>query len=414
MAMTEAVVSRATPKSLETRRRELQDMFLDEMAEFAEGIGHDVEHEHIEMIDGLGLSEEQAKEWKKKLKGQWQKLRQKAAQAEPKIEAKAVARIAPTALALKPQPLLVSVEAEVAEMNEKHAVIGNLGGKCVVMEWIPSVITPGGKELAYQSFTSFKERYQNCYVQIGHRDHTPIAPYWLSHPQRRQYEGLDLVPNGEPVLRGNYLNLWRGWGVDPCKGTWRLIERHIVEVLANGNQGFEDYIKKSTAWKFQNPALPTEVVLALLGGKGAGKGAWGQVLMLIFGQHALQIFSSDHLCGKHNAHLQNKLFLFLDEAVWAGDKDAERVLKGITTEKWMMIEPKGINAFQWINRLGLYMSGNDKWIVPASHDERRYAVNRINERWKQNPDYFGPLFEEINNGGPQAMLYDMLRMDLEG
>ena len=44
-----------------------------------------------------------------------------------------------------------------------------------------------------------------------------------------------------------------------------------------------------------------------------------------------------------------------------------------------MIEPKGINSFQWVNRLGLYMSGNDKWIVPASHDERRYAVNRINE-----------------------------------
>jgi hypothetical protein len=117
------------------------------------------------------------------------------------------------------------------------------------------------------------------------------------------------------------------------------------------------------------------VVLALLGGKGAGKGAWGYIQMLIFGQHGLQIFSSDHLCGRHNAHLQNKLFLFLDKALWAGDKDAERVLKGITTEKWMMIEPKGINAFQWVNRLGLLMSGNDKWIVPASHDERRYAVN---------------------------------------
>jgi hypothetical protein len=136
--------------------------------------------------------------------------------------------------------------------------------------------------------------------------------------------------------------------------------------------------------------------------------------MTIFGQHGLQIFSSDHLCGKHNAHLQNKLFLFLDEAMWAGDKDAERVLKGITTEKWMMIEPKGINAFQWPNRLWVLMSGNDKWIVPASHDERRYAVNKINERWKQNRDYFGPLFGEINDGGAGAMLYDLLRLDLDG
>jgi hypothetical protein len=155
-------------------------------------------------------------------------------------------------------------------------------------------------------------------------------------------------------------------------------------------------------------------VIALLGGKGAGKGAWGYTLMLIFGSHGLQIYASEHLTGKHNAHLQNKLFLFLDEAIWAGDREAEKKLKGLTTEKWMFIEPKGINGFQWINRLGMYMSGNDKWIVPASHDERRYAVNKINERWKQDKSYFGPLFEEINNGGAAAMLYDLLQMDLDG
>ena len=216
------------------------------------------------------------------------------------------------------------------------------------------------------------------------------------------------------MLPGGYLNLWRGWGVEPRKGSWRRLQRHIAEVLANGNQEFEDYIKRWTAWKFQNAGLPPEVVIAFLGGKGAGKGAWGYTLMLIFGSHGLQIYASEHLTGKHNAHLQNKLFLFLDEAIWAGDREAEKKLKGLTTEKWMFIEPKGINGFQWINRLGMYMSGNDKWIVPASHDERRYAVNKINERWKQDKSYFGPLFEEINNGGAAAMLYDLLQLDLDG
>ena len=63
------------------------------------------------------------------------------------------------------------------------------------------------------------------------------------------------------------------------------MQRHIAEVLANGNQGFEDFIKRSTAWKFQNPGLPPEVLLALLGGKGVGKGAWGYILLLIYGTH---------------------------------------------------------------------------------------------------------------------------------
>src|SRR5262245_44833754 len=56
---------------------------------------------------------------------------------------------------------------------------------------------------------------------------------------------------------------------------------------------------------------------------------------------------------------------------------------------------------------------NAKWVVPASHDERRFAVNNISERWKQNPDYFRPLFNEIDNGGAAAMLYDLQRLDLE-
>lgn len=309
-------------------------------------------------------------------------------------------------------------EYAIKEMNNKHAIISNLGGKCVVMEWKPSAIIEGETELAYQSFSSFKDRYLNRYIEMpnvkGLMRGIPTAPYWLSHPDRRQYEGLDIVPNGPAVLPNGYLNLWRGWGVDPKPGSWKLLRRHVEEVLANGSQIFADYMFKHTAWKFQNPGLPPEVVIALLGGKGSGKGVWGHALMKIFGQHGLQIFTTNHLTGKHNAHLQNRLFLFLDEAMWAGDTAADRVLKGITTEKWMLIEPKNVDAFQWPNRLSILMSGNAKWIVPASHDERRYAVNKINEKWKQNKTYFAPLFEEINNGGAAAMLYDLLQIDLDG
>jgi hypothetical protein len=353
---------------------------------------------------------------------------QPAAEPEPEVqpepeepkpeEARALTIIAPPPARLESPPLEVPEVEAVRKMNDKHAVISNLGGKCVIMEWIPSAISEGQKELSYQSFQAFRERYANHYVRVsngrGRWETEPFAPIWLAHPHRRQYEGLDLVPGGPPILPNGYLNLWKGWGVEPRKGSWRLMQRHIAEVLANGNAVFEDFIKRSTAWKFQNPGLPPEVVLALLGGKGVGKGAWGCALMLIYGPHGLQIFSTEHLTGKHNQHLQNKLFLFLDEAIWAGDRQADRVLKGLTTEKTMFIEPKNVNGFLWPNRLGIYMGGNDKWIVPASHDERRYAVNKVSERWKQDKTYFGPLFEEINNGGAGAMLYDLLRLDLDG
>jgi hypothetical protein len=285
------------------------------------------------------------------------------------------------------------------------------------MEYVPSKVNEGQVEISYQSFNSIRERYANKFMEWtdgrGRSQSTPVAPVWLSHPRRRQYEGVDM-PNGPPVSDKGYLNLWHGWGVIPKQGSWMLLQRHIAEVMANGDREFETYIRNWTAWKFQNPGAPPEVVLAFLGEKGVGKGAWGRALMRVFGQHALQIFSTPMLTGKHNQHLQDKLFLFLDEAMWAGDRDGERVLKGLATEPWLMIEPKNVNAFQWRNRLGIMMSGNDNWIVPATHDERRYAVNQVSKVYKQNEDYFTALFAEIEGDGPAAMLYDLLSLDLKG
>lgn len=110
------------------------------------------------------------------------------------------------------------------ELNKKHAVITNLGGKCVVMEWATSQIDPRWEEPAYQTFTAFRERYANRYIEIvtdltdGKTQRVaamPAAHWWLARPARRQFDGLDLVPNGPGVLPGNRLNLWRGWGVEP-------------------------------------------------------------------------------------------------------------------------------------------------------------------------------------------------------
>lgn len=334
--------------------------------------------------------------------------------ASPRVQLPAVIEPSPQAATFIPP----GIELGIAEMNNKHAVITDVGGKCVVMELVPSILFPGTKELNFQSFPTHRERYGNRYVTISRgprkTEEVQLGHYWLVHPQRREYAGLVLRPNEPEVLPGNYLNLWQGWGVQPQAGDWGLIQRHIAEVLAAGDQRFADYILRWTAWKFQNPGSPTRAALVLRGGKGSGKGVLGQILMRIFGPHGLQIFNSEHMTGKHNSHLQNKLFLFSDEATWAGDHKAERVLKGLVTEPFQMIEPKNVNAFMWPNHIGLYMAANAKWVVPASADERRFAVNTVSERWKQNPIYFRPLFDEIAGGGAAAMLHDLLRFDLDG
>jgi hypothetical protein len=113
------------------------------------------------------------------------------------------------------------------------------------------------------------------------------------------------------------------------------------------------------------------------------------------------------------------LFAYVDEAYYAGDKAAKGILNSRITEKKIMIEPKFWGAFEVDNRMSLILASNKEWVVPASYDARRYAVfdvcnkySNANSTQEQIKVYFTPLIHEIKNGGVEAMLYDLQRINL--
>jgi hypothetical protein len=134
----------------------------------------------------------------------------------------------------------------------------------------------------------------------------------------------------------------------------------------------------------------------------------------LFGQNFLQIFSSKHLIGNFNLHLRDCIFLFADEAFWAGDKRAESVLKGLITEPTLVIEGKGKDVVITKNMLHVMMASNSDWVAPASLDERRFCILDVGDRNIQDKSYFGAIINQMKNGGYAAMLYDLLNMDLNG
>jgi hypothetical protein len=311
---------------------------------------------------------------------------------------------------------------KIAELNKRHFLIRNIGGKCLVGELVPSHLG-SGRMLSLQTTEAFKTWYANRKIPV--RDHQgneklkPLGAAWLEHPKRRQYETVELVPNAPPELPNGGFNLWRGFGVEPRQGEWPLMRAHIRDVLADGDQKAAEYILLWTAWSLQHPGELAEAALVFRGGKGSGKGVFGNALAKAFGEHALHIFHQSHLTGNFNGHLRSCIFLFADEAFWAGDKKGESVLKGLITERSLVIEQKGIDAVQWPNKLHVLMAANADWVVPASYDERRFAVFDVSNRYAQGScsesfrkSYFKALHHELDNGGLEAMLYDLLRWDL--
>jgi len=83
---------------------------------------------------------------------------------------------------------ITDLDAALAYLNYRHAVISDYRGKCVVVtEWPPK--TP----ISIQSFADFRRRYSNQYVYgpqfISQRE--TVAKFWLEHPNRLQYETLN-------------------------------------------------------------------------------------------------------------------------------------------------------------------------------------------------------------------------------
>jgi len=263
----------------------------------------------------------------------------------------------------------------------------------------------------YRSFQAFERLHSNVLIWRGGKA-IKLGKFWLEHPNRRQYAGVSFVPNGPDVLPGNIKNLWLGFAVQPKQGNCDLILKHITEVLANGDVDYANYILNYLAWTVQNPDRQAEVVLIFKGSEGTGKGLLGRLIMDFFGSAAMHISSSRHLVGNFNAHLDGTVALFADEAFWAGDKAARGAFFALITEPYLTVERKGIDAKQVINRLHIIMATNEDWVVPAEYDSRRYAVFEVSDKYKQSSTYFRCIYDQIDNGGREAFLFELLHRDI--
>ncbi|QYW02155.1 DNA primase [Stenotrophomonas phage Sonora] len=299
-------------------------------------------------------------------------------------------------------------------LNEKHAVIADIGGKCRI---ISEVMDPVLKRtrISKQSFDDFRNRYRHIKVTVGFSENgQPIqkaaGSWWVDHPQRRQYETIVFAPGSE--IEDAY-NLWRGFAVDALPGTrHESFLHHLRDNLCSGNLQHFNYLVGWMARAVQHPDSPGEVAVVLRGKRGTGKSFFSKTFGSLFGRHYLQVSDSKHLVGAFNAHLRDTIILFGDEAFFAGDKKHESVLKTLITEEQIIIEGKGVDAEASPNYVHLILASNDEWVVPAGLDERRFFAIDVGEGHKQDHSYFKRIKEDLDNGGRSNLLHYLLTYDL--
>lgn len=241
-----------------------------------------------------------------------------------------------------------------------------------------------------------------------------LTKLWMSSANRRSYDGFVFAPQRDMGPR--WYNLWRGFSVQPAAtASHPALDAFLEHARLNVCRGDEKlfiWLIGFFAHMVQRPWEKPLVALVFKGRKGTGKNALIERVGALLGGHFLLSSKRRYLVGQFNGHFENCLCIVLDEAFWSGDKESEGVLKDLITGTRHVIEHKGKEAFDIDNLTRVVILGNESWIVPASHDERRFAVFEMGEGRMRDRAFFQGMREGMEQGGYAHLLRYLLDFDL--
>lgn len=236
--------------------------------------------------------------------------------------------------------------------------------------------------------------------------------HWLDHPKRREYAGTVFIPGDDTPV--GFFNLWRGFSLPRRPGLPRHALRFIRDIICGGRAREFKYLIKWLARLVQQPHRPGEVAVVLAGLKGIGKGFFANLVGGLMRQHFAPVSSYDQATTRFNGYMRQVVLMFLDEALYAGDKRHVGFLQTMITEKLLQFEHKGRDPVIDYNRMHLLISSNNDWIVPASIDERRFCVLTVSDRRRVDRAYFADLERRLDAGERGQLLGFLLDVDIEG
>jgi hypothetical protein len=293
------------------------------------------------------------------------------------------------------------VEEEIAELNADYALV--LSGNAASVMYFEDVT-----KFRLLQVGAFQTWFANQLVMTGKKA-VPLGDYWLSHPQRRQYHGIEFEPGGG---RSDYYNLFQGFAVEPKQGDCSKFLAHLKDNAARGDE--QTFLWEVGWWAqiFQQPTTKMETALVLRGPRGVGKTKIGDVFGSLLVPHYLKVANPRYITGNFNSHMASLLVLHADEAFWAGDKASVGTLNDLVSGHAHPIEFKRVDPVWVKNFIRLYVTGNPDWIVPAGFKERRWAIFDMGEGNIQDNAYFAAIDHEMDNGGREALLHYLLNFDL--
>ena len=266
------------------------------------------------------------------------------------------------------------------------------------------------------SQSDFKSRLSGEVVVIGvdgnnNPKYVSASKFWIGNSRKRFYNKI--VFTNKPVDDSTY-NLFSGFGIKPKKGNCELILSHIKEVICSNNETNYDAFLKLLAWQIQNIGKPSRVITALKStAQQVGKGCLlSDILAVIYGNTGFVTSEIGQIITRFNDTIRGKAYIFLDEALFSGDRKAADSIKSLATCSRMGVETKGIPTVQFPIAVNIFLATNHDDAAYIEETDARYWILEVSPHKFGNSDYFKNLYEEIENGGRAAFMDHLLSIDV--
>lgn len=302
-------------------------------------------------------------------------------------------------------------------LNREYAFVTTGGSYTVIQECLDD---EGNKVLLRIGEMAFHKRFaSNMIMQRGKLQ--PLTKVWMNHGDRRSYTGFCFRPE-QSTPKGKY-NLWRGFSVAPWEqeplpkiatDSLEMFKEHALQNICDNDAELCKWLMGYFAHLIQKPFEKPLTALVFKGRKGTGKNALVERVGRLIAPNFIVTADKRYLVSNFNSFLENNLLLVLDEAFWSGDKQAEGITKNLITGAKHMIEHKGDEPYQVPNLTRVVIIGNEEWLVPATQDERRFAVFNVGDGRRKDNKFFENMRVGMEQGGYSLLLTYLKNFDLTG
>lgn len=227
---------------------------------------------------------------------------------------------------------------------------------------------------------------------------------WLrNNPKQRKYEDSGIYPPDVNVPEGHF-NTWRKFDMELIEDyEEKKKERdelfHHIKILCNHEEAVYEYFMKWIAQMIQYPSMKT-VTPQLISKQGAGKGTLIRLLSKMLGLS--KVFesrnSSEDVWGKFNGRMATAYLVVLDELSKKDTTDCLGQIKGLQTEPTMMINVKGVPAYEMSSYHRFLITTNGELGgITTDHNDRRNWIIRSSDEKIGDKDYFINLNKHLDD-----------------